>query len=96
VTGQRTFDFNTDGLAHIGLMPDLIADLALLNTNLDPLMRSAAGYVTAWRKAVAASAAQAPQQKTLPTKVVPKELPTKPIELNPKILAPASPIKKKP
>ncbi len=89
VTGQRTFDFNTDGLAHIGLMPDMIADLALLNTNLDPLMRSAAGYVTAWRKAVAASAAKPQQQKVVPTKVAPKEL-------NPKVLTPElSPIKKK-
>ena len=73
VTGQRTFDFNTDGLAHVGLLPDLIADLALLGTNLDPLMRSAAGYVATWRKAVAASSSKAPatigppQGKALPT-----------------------------
>lgn len=26
-TGGRTFDFNADGLAHIGLMPDLLADI---------------------------------------------------------------------
>ena len=55
VTGQRTFDFNTDGLAHVGLMPDLIADLAAQGTNVEPLMRSAAGYIATWRKALAAS-----------------------------------------
>lgn len=74
VTGQRTFDFNTDGLAHMGLMPDLIADLALLNTNLDPLMRSAAGYVATWRKALAAAAPSAAPQKQqlVPGKLTPK------------------------
>ena len=50
ITGQRTFDFNTDGLAHIGLFPDLIADLELQGTDIEPLMRSAAGYANAWRK----------------------------------------------
>ena len=55
VTGQRTFDFNVDGLAHIGLLPDLIADLSREGTNMGPLFRSAAGYVASWRKAEAAS-----------------------------------------
>src|SRR5262249_16887357 len=27
VSGQRTFDFNTSGLAHVGLYPDMTADL---------------------------------------------------------------------
>ena len=60
VTGQRTFDFNVDGLAHIGLLPDLIADLSREGTNLGPLFRSAAGYVASWRKAVAASTVKVP------------------------------------
>ena len=51
VTGQRTFDFNTDGFAHIGLYPDLIADLAQQGADIKPLMKSAAAYVTMWKKA---------------------------------------------
>src|SRR5581483_2321579 len=27
VTGEKQFDFNVDGLAHVGLLPDLVADL---------------------------------------------------------------------
>lgn len=50
VTGQRTFDFNNDGLAHIGLYPDLIADLALQGVDIEPLMKGAAAYVTMWKK----------------------------------------------
>jgi len=26
----RTFDFNVDGLAHIGMLPDLVEDLRVL------------------------------------------------------------------
>jgi microsomal dipeptidase-like Zn-dependent dipeptidase len=74
VTGQRTFDFNFDGLAHIGLMPDLLADLALLNTNLEPLMRSAAGYIATWRKALAASAKPKKKKEELTsTTALPKD-----------------------
>jgi hypothetical protein len=51
VTWQRTFDFNIDRLAHIGLPPDLIADMALNGVDIEPLMRSAAAYVTAWERA---------------------------------------------
>lgn len=53
-SGQRTFDFNIDGLAHIGLLPDLIADMQATGVSeeeLDPLFRSAQAYVEAWRKA---------------------------------------------
>lgn len=51
VTGQRTFDFNTDGLAHIGLLPDLIGDLQAMGKDVEPLMTSAATYVNAWKRA---------------------------------------------
>jgi microsomal dipeptidase-like Zn-dependent dipeptidase len=51
VTGQRTFDFNTDGLAHVGLYPDLLADLMTQGVSIEPLMGSAALVVSAWRKA---------------------------------------------
>lgn len=56
VTGQRTFDFNTDGLAHIGLYPDLLADLARQGHSIEPLMGSAALVVNAWKKATAPKA----------------------------------------
>ena len=52
--GQRTYDFNIDGLAHIGLVPDMIADwqaLGMSSTELEPLFDSAAGYVRVWNRA---------------------------------------------
>jgi microsomal dipeptidase-like Zn-dependent dipeptidase len=54
VVGEKTFDFNDDGLAHIGLLPDFIADLERLGLtaeDLDPLLNSAEGYVNVWDKA---------------------------------------------
>jgi hypothetical protein len=53
-TGQKTFDFNVDGLAHVGLLPDLVADLrqiGLSDPDLDPLFESAAAYVDLWERA---------------------------------------------
>ena len=54
VTGQQTFDFNTDGLAHVGLLPDMLADvkkIGLSDANLDPLYRSANRYLEVWEAA---------------------------------------------
>jgi microsomal dipeptidase-like Zn-dependent dipeptidase len=54
VVGQKTFDFNVEGLAHVGMLPDLIADfqaMGLRQADLDPLLNSADGYVTMWEKA---------------------------------------------
>ena len=54
VTGMRTFDFNVDGLAHIGLLPDMVADLkkiGMTDTDLDPLFHSASGFVDTWDRA---------------------------------------------
>lgn len=53
VTGHRTFDYNTDGLAHVGLLPDLVADLKVIGLNdadLNPLWMSASGYIDVWEK----------------------------------------------
>jgi len=53
VVGQKTFDFNYDGLAHVGMLPDLIADfkaLGLTDADLSPLLNSAQGYINVWRK----------------------------------------------
>lgn len=54
VVGQRTFDFNADGLAHIGMLPDFIEDLkkvGLTDQDLTPLFRSAEQYIRMWEKA---------------------------------------------
>jgi microsomal dipeptidase-like Zn-dependent dipeptidase/lysophospholipase L1-like esterase len=56
VVGPKAFDFNRDGLAHVGMLPDLIADLeamGLTQTDLLPLLTSATGYANLWRKASA-------------------------------------------
>jgi hypothetical protein len=52
-SGQRYFDFNNDGLAHIGLLPDMIGDLkaiGLTDQQLQPLFGSAQAYITSWLK----------------------------------------------
>jgi hypothetical protein len=50
----KRFDFNTDGVAHIGMVPDLIEDLSVLGIPapaLEPLFSSAEGYIRAWERA---------------------------------------------
>jgi len=57
-SGDRSFDINVDGLAHIGLLPDFIEELSrigLTDSELEPLFNSAEGYVQVWEKARAAS-----------------------------------------
>lgn len=52
--GVRTLDFNTEGLAHIGLLPELIEDVrrdGVSDADLEPLFRSAEAYLRAWEKA---------------------------------------------
>lgn len=52
-TGSRTFDFNEDGLAHVGLLPDFIKDLTyvgLTEEELEPLFHSAEAYIRMWEK----------------------------------------------
>ena len=54
VTGQKSFDFNVDGLAHVGLLPDLVADLrqtGVSDQDLEPLFGSAEAYVALWEQA---------------------------------------------
>jgi microsomal dipeptidase-like Zn-dependent dipeptidase len=51
--GSRTFDYNDDGLANIGLYPDFIQDLrsqGLSNADLNPLFNSAEAYIEMWEK----------------------------------------------
>jgi microsomal dipeptidase-like Zn-dependent dipeptidase len=55
-TGRRTFDLNTDGEAHYGLLADLLADVQHTNHGRDAirlLFRSAEAYLQMWRRATA-------------------------------------------
>ena len=51
--GNRTWDFNVDGFAHVGLYPDFIADLqahGLTHEDLAPLFNGVEAYVRMWEK----------------------------------------------
>jgi hypothetical protein len=50
--GNKTWDYNTEGLAHVGLYPDFVADLQAigLGNDLGPLFNSAEAYVKMWEK----------------------------------------------
>jgi hypothetical protein len=51
--GARVWDYNVDGLAHIGLYPDFIADLekdGLTKADLAPLFNGVENYVRMWEK----------------------------------------------
>ena len=52
-TGSRTFDLNTDGVAHYGLIPDLLADMRQHGgaPALRSLFRSAEAYLRMWELA---------------------------------------------
>jgi microsomal dipeptidase-like Zn-dependent dipeptidase len=55
-TGTRRFDLRRDGVAHYGLLPDLLADVQRRKNGrraLALLYRSADGYVRTWRRAFA-------------------------------------------
>ncbi|MBI4848373.1 MAG: membrane dipeptidase [Nitrospirae bacterium] len=54
----QVFDINEDGLAHVGMLPDFIADLkelGLTTQDLAPLFGSAEAYVHLWEKIDAAN-----------------------------------------
>ncbi|MDF1822152.1 MAG: membrane dipeptidase [Alcanivoracaceae bacterium] len=55
VSGNRTFDVNNEGLAHYGLLPDLIADIRARSgaRAYNAIMRSAEGYLQMWERAEA-------------------------------------------
>jgi microsomal dipeptidase-like Zn-dependent dipeptidase len=57
--GNRTFDYGTEGMVHIGLIPEYIEDVrrdGATDADLEPLFRSAEGYIRIWEKAVARAA----------------------------------------
>ncbi len=52
--GNRTIDFNTEGFVHVGMLPELIQDAradAESDADLEPLFRSAEGYLRMWERA---------------------------------------------
>jgi len=52
--GNRALDFNTEGLVHIGLLPELIEDVrrdGVSDKDLEPLFKSAEAYIRMWEKA---------------------------------------------
>ena len=52
--GNRTVDFNTEGMIHFGLLPELIEDArrdGVTDEDLEPLFRSAEGYIRMWERA---------------------------------------------
>lgn len=52
--GKRDFDVNQDGLVHVGLLPDLVADLQAMGVRqeeLEPLLHSAEGFAGVWQSA---------------------------------------------
>jgi microsomal dipeptidase-like Zn-dependent dipeptidase len=54
--GSRVVDFNTEGMIHIGLLPELIEDVrrdGVTDDELEPLFRSAEAYVRMWERAEA-------------------------------------------
>lgn len=58
--GERAVDFDTEGMIHIGLMPELIEDArrdGVTDEELEPLFRSAEAYLRMWERAEARAAA---------------------------------------
>ena len=52
--GNRVIDFNAEGMVHIGLLPELLEDArrdAVSEADLEPLFRSAEGYLRMWERA---------------------------------------------
>ena len=54
VAGERVFDLNVDGLAHYGLLPDLLQDMRNIGTpeaDVQSLLYSAEDYLQMWERA---------------------------------------------
>lgn len=61
--GNRLVDFNTEGMIHIGLLPELIEDArrdGVTDEELRPLFRSAEAYIRMWEHAEARGQALQP------------------------------------
>jgi hypothetical protein len=53
-TGERTWDINTDGVAHYGLYPDWVEDLRMQAGNeiVDDMARGAEAYLEMWERTI--------------------------------------------
>lgn len=91
--GNRTFDINTDGFAHIGMMPDFVEELRVMgitDEELQPLLHSAEGYIRMWESAEEAAKSIPPEHRSCralreelrrlrqPNVIPPRALPTWP------------------
>jgi microsomal dipeptidase-like Zn-dependent dipeptidase len=57
--GNRAVDYGTEGMIHVGMLPELLQDAradAVNADDLDPLFRSAEGYIRMWELAEARGA----------------------------------------
>ncbi len=51
--GNRVVDFNTEGILHVGLFPELVEDIrgdGMTDADLEPLFRSAESFIRTWEK----------------------------------------------
>jgi hypothetical protein len=58
IDGERDWDFNVDGMAHYGMLPDFLQDLKNVGLGPDqlrPLFYSAEDYIRMWDRAETAS-----------------------------------------
>ena len=58
--GVRDVDFDDEGMLHLGLVPELIEDArntGATDADLEPLFRSAEGYLRMWERAEERAAA---------------------------------------
>lgn len=72
VNGSVVYDFNTDGLANIGLLPDFVADMQLMGLPADALGRlynSAEAFVRMWESAERAAERLRPDDPLAPPPV---------------------------
>ena len=57
--GERSVDYNTEGMVHVGLLPELIEDVrrdGAGDEEMEALFRSAEGYIRMWERAEARGA----------------------------------------
>lgn len=68
VTGERTFDINTDGVAHYGLYPDWFEDVRILGGPeiMDDLTQGAESYLGMWERATGMGAGGSAQPPAKP------------------------------
>ena len=61
--GNKTWDYNVDGMAHIGMYPDLLQDalnVGMTPQSLQPIYHSAEAYIDMWQKIEGTTVSQAP------------------------------------